>query len=51
MTDDTLSTVYLILILALILPGFIFADENKKLYIKNLLISSTPIAVIVLILS
>ena len=51
MSDDILSTVYLILILALILPGFIYANKNKKTFLKNLLLCSTIWIVIVLVLS
>jgi hypothetical protein len=51
MSDDILSTVYLILILALILPGFIYANKNKKTFLKNLLLWSTIWIVIVLVLS
>ena len=36
MRDDVLSIIYLLLILALILPGFIYANKNKKVLIKNL---------------
>jgi len=51
MSDDILSTVYLILILALILPGFIYANKNKKTFLKNLLLWSAIWIVIVLVLS
>jgi hypothetical protein len=51
MSDDVLSTVYLILILALILPGFIYANKNKKIFLKNLLLWSIIVVVIVLVLS
>jgi len=51
MSDDILSTVYLILILALILPGFIYANKNKKTFLKNLLLWSIIVVVIVLVLS
>ena len=38
MNDDALSLVYLILVLALILPGFIYAYKNKKEFFNNLFI-------------
>ena len=36
MSDDILSIVYLLLVLALILPGFIYMNKNKKTFFKNL---------------
>ena len=38
MNDDILLTVYLLLIFILILPGFIYANKNKKIFFSNLLI-------------
>ena len=38
MNEDILSVIYLILILILILPGFIYANKNKKLFLNNLFI-------------
>ncbi len=38
MNDDILSFVYLLLVLVLILPGFIYANKNKKVFLKNLTI-------------
>ena len=38
MNDDTLSIIYLILVLILILPGFVYANRNKKTFLKNLII-------------
>ena len=32
MSDDVLSIIYLLLILALILPGFVYANKNKKVF-------------------
>ena len=36
MSDDILSVVYLLLVLALVLPGFIYMNKNKKTFLKNL---------------
>ena len=36
MSDDILSIVYLLLVLALVLPGFIYMNKNKKTFLKNL---------------
>ena len=49
MSDDILSAIYLILILALILPGFIYM--NKTNLLKDLFLWSAIVAVIVLVLS
>ena len=38
MNDDSLSVVYLLLVLALILPGFIYANKNKKEFFNNIFI-------------
>tara|TARA_B100000287_G_scaffold367280_1_gene362949 strand:- start:624 stop:791 length:168 start_codon:yes stop_codon:yes gene_type:complete len=38
MSDQILSTVYLLLVLALILPGFLYANKNKKIFLKNIII-------------
>ena len=48
MNDDILSIVYLLLVLALILPGFIYANKNKKTFFNNLLIWSIIIGIIVI---
>tara|TARA_B100000401_G_scaffold341385_1_gene239656 strand:+ start:353 stop:520 length:168 start_codon:yes stop_codon:yes gene_type:complete len=49
MSDDVLSIIYLLLILALILPGFVYANKNKKILIKNLLIWGVIIGLIIII--
>jgi hypothetical protein len=49
MSDDILSVVYLLLVLTLILPGFIYANKNKKIFLKNLLIWSVIIGLIVIV--
>ncbi len=49
MNDDILSVVYLFLVLALILPGFIYANKNKKTFFNNLLIWLIIIGVIVIL--
>ena len=49
MSDDILSVIYLILVLALIIPGFIYAIKNKKEFFNNLFIWILIIGVIVII--
>jgi len=38
MNNEILSVVYLLLVLALVLPGFIYANRNKRVFFKNLII-------------
>ncbi len=49
MTDDILSVVYLFLVLALILPGFIYANKNKKTFFNNFLIWLIIIGIIIIL--
>jgi len=50
MNDDALSVVYLILVLVLLIPGFIYANKNKKEFFNNLLIWIFVIGIIVIII-
>ncbi len=48
MSDEILSVVYLFLVLALVLPGFIYMNKNKKTFLKNLLLWVVVIGIIML---
>ena len=48
MSDEILSVIYLILILILVLPGFIYA--NKKIFFNNLFIWAVIIGVIIILI-
>ena len=50
MNDDALSVVYLILVLVLLLPGFIYANKNKKEFFNNLFIWILIIGIIAIII-
>ncbi|SMF73167.1 hypothetical protein SAMN02744631_0319 [Candidatus Pelagibacter sp. HIMB1321] len=50
MSDEILSVIYLILILILVLPGFIYANKNKKIFFNNLFIWSVIIGVIIILI-
>ena len=50
MNDDALSVVYLILVLALLLPGFFYANKNKKEFLNNLFIWIFIIGIIAIII-
>jgi len=38
MGDNILSVIYLLLVIALIFPGFLYANRNKKTFLSNLFI-------------
>ena len=48
MDDEVLSVVYLLLVLALVFPGFIYANKNKKIFFKNLIIWLGIISIIII---
>ena len=50
MSDEILSVIYLILILILILPGFIYANKNKKIFFNNLFIWAVITGVIIILI-
>jgi heme/copper-type cytochrome/quinol oxidase subunit 1 len=50
MNDDGLSVVYLILVLVLLLPGFIYANKNKKEFFNNIFIWIFIIGIIAIII-
>jgi len=33
-----LTTIYLLLVIALVFPGFYYSNRNKKVFLKNLII-------------
>ena len=50
MSDEIISAIYLILILILVLPGFIYANKNKKIFFNNLFIWAVIIGVIIILI-
>ncbi len=38
MSDKILSVIYLLLVLVLIFPSFLYANKNKKIFLKNIII-------------
>ena len=50
MNNDALSVVYLILVLVLLLPGFIYANKNKKEFFNNIFIWIFIIGIIAIII-
>src|SRR6056300_1553575 len=49
-TLKILPVVYLILILALILPGFLYANKNRKIFFNNLFIWTIIIGIIIILI-
>ena len=38
MGEKILSVIYLLLVIVLVFPGFYYANKNKKVFLKNLII-------------
>jgi hypothetical protein len=50
MNDEIISVVYLILILVLIFPGFLYANKNRKIFFNNFFIWTIIIGIIVILI-
>ena len=48
MGEDILSVIYLLLVIALVFPGFYYANKNKKVFLKNLIIWLGIIAIVII---
>ena len=48
MGEEILSIIYLLLVIALVFPSFYYANKNKKVFFKNLVIWLGIIAVIII---
>ena len=51
MSDNILSVIYLLLVVALIFPGFYYANRNKKVFLKNLGIWIGIVGVIIILVN
>ncbi len=51
MSNEILSIIYLLLILVIIFPSFLYANRNKKIFLKNLIIWIGIVGVILIILN
>ena len=49
MGEDILSVIYLLLVIALVFPGFYYANKNKKVFLKNLIIWLGVITIVIII--
>ena len=48
MGENILSVVYLLLVVALVFPGFYYANKNKKVFLKNLIIWLGIIGIVII---
>ncbi len=48
MGENILSVIYLLLVIALVLPGFCYANKNKKVFLKNLIIWLGIIGIVII---
>ena len=48
MSEDILSVIYLLLVIALVFPGFYYANKNKKVFLKNLIIWLSIIGIVII---
>ena len=48
MGEDILSVIYLLLVIALVFPGFYYANKNKKVFLKNLIIWLSIIGIVII---
>ena len=48
MGENFLLVIYLLLVIALIFPGFYYANKNKKVFLKNLIIWLGIIGIVII---
>ena len=48
MSEDILSVIYLLLVIAVVFPGFYYANKNKKVFLKNLIIWLGIIGIVII---
>ncbi len=48
MSGNILSVIYLLLVIALVFPGFYYANKNKKVFLKNLFIWLGIIGIVII---
>ena len=48
MGENILSVIYLFLVIALVFPGFYYANKNKKIFLKNLIIWLGIIGIVII---
>ena len=48
MAENILSAIYLLLVIALVCQGFYYANKNKKVFLKNLIIWLGIIGIVII---
>ena len=48
MGENILSVIYLLLVIVLVFPGFYYANKNKKVFLKNLIIWLGIIGIVII---
>ena len=48
MGENILSVIYLLLVITLVFPGFYYANKNKKIFLKNLIIWLGIIGIVII---
>ena len=51
MGENILSVTYLLLVIALVFPGFYYANKNKKVFLKNLIIWLGIIVIVIVLVN
>ena len=51
MGENILSVIYLLSVFALIFPGFYYANKNKKVFLKNLIIWLGIIVIVIVLVN
>ena len=51
MGENILSVIYLLLVIALVFPGFYYANKNKKVFLKNLIIWSGIVGIVTILVN
>ena len=48
MGEEILSIIYLLLVIALVFPGFYYANKNKKVFFKNFVVWFGIVGIIII---
>ncbi len=48
MGENILPVIYLLLVIALVFPGFYYANKNKKVFLKNFIIWLGIIGIVII---
>jgi len=50
-SENILSAIYLLLVVALVFPGFYYANKNKKVFLKNLIIWIGVVGIVIILVN